>query len=75
MARLARELKVHIVAGSITEHIEGQEKTYNTSVMLGPDGAQDGRLSQDSSVRHRFARPRDGEGIGLAASPAPRWYA
>src|SRR5579864_1179099 len=42
MARLARELKLHIVAGSITEHIAGDEKTYNTSVMLGPDGAQMG---------------------------------
>jgi predicted amidohydrolase len=42
MARLARELNVHIVAGSITERIPGQEKTYNTSVMLGPDGAQMG---------------------------------
>ncbi len=42
IARLARELKVHIVAGSITEHVAGQEKTYNTSVMLGPDGAQMG---------------------------------
>src|SRR5579871_2598119 len=38
MARLARELKIHIVAGSITERIPGHEKTYNTSVMLGPDG-------------------------------------
>jgi deaminated glutathione amidase len=42
MARLAGELKVHIVAGSITEHVAGQEKTYNTSVMLGPDGARMG---------------------------------
>jgi predicted amidohydrolase len=42
MARLSRELEVHIVAGSITEHVEGQEKTYNTSVMLGPDGARMG---------------------------------
>ncbi len=42
MARLAAELKVHIVAGSITEHFEGREKTYNTSVMLGPDGAKMG---------------------------------
>jgi predicted amidohydrolase len=42
MARLARELKVHIVAGSITERVEGQEKTYNTSVMIGPGGAQMG---------------------------------
>ncbi len=40
MAQLARELKVHIVAGSITEHVPGNEKTYNTSVMLGPDGAR-----------------------------------
>ena len=42
MARLARELKVHIVAGSITERINGRQKTYNTSVMLGPDGARMG---------------------------------
>jgi predicted amidohydrolase len=42
MARLARELKVHIIAGSITEQIAGQEKTYNTSVMLGPDGMRMG---------------------------------
>jgi deaminated glutathione amidase len=42
MARLAGELKVHIVAGSITERIDGQEKTYNTSVMLGPDGKRMG---------------------------------
>jgi deaminated glutathione amidase len=42
MANLAAELKVHIVAGSITEHIDGQEKTWNTSVMLGPDGARMG---------------------------------
>jgi predicted amidohydrolase len=42
MARLASELKVHLLAGSITERIEEQEKTYNTSVMLGPDGAKMG---------------------------------
>ena len=42
MARLAVELKIHLLAGSITERIEGQEKTYNTSVMLGPDGAKMG---------------------------------
>src|SRR5690242_472540 len=39
MVRLAGELKVDIVAGSITERIDGEEKTYNTSVMIGPDGA------------------------------------
>jgi deaminated glutathione amidase len=42
MARLASELKIHLLAGSITERIEGQEKTYNTSVLLGPDGAKMG---------------------------------
>jgi len=38
MARLARELGVHLVAGSITERAPGQAKNYNTSVLLGPGG-------------------------------------
>lgn len=38
VSRLARELRVHIVAGSITER-SGAEKNYNTSVLIGPDGA------------------------------------
>jgi predicted amidohydrolase len=42
MARLARELQTHLVAGSITEHAPGQSRRYNTSVMFGPDG---GRLA------------------------------
>jgi deaminated glutathione amidase len=40
MSRLARELNVHIVAGSITEHVAGESRCYNTSVLLGPNGAQ-----------------------------------
>ena len=40
MARLARELRIHIVAGSITEHGEDSSRSYNTSVLLGPDGAR-----------------------------------
>ena len=39
MVRLASELKLHIVAGSITERAEGNEKNYNTSLIVGPDGA------------------------------------
>ncbi len=39
MARLARELELFLVAGSITERIPGDAKAYNTSVLLGPDGA------------------------------------
>ena len=38
IARLARELGLHIVAGSITEHAPGQAKRYNTSVLVGADG-------------------------------------
>ncbi|HKD68126.1 MAG TPA: carbon-nitrogen hydrolase family protein [Candidatus Binataceae bacterium] len=37
MARLARELRIFLVAGSITERIPGQTKAYNTSVLIGPD--------------------------------------
>ena len=40
MARLARELEIHLLTGSITEHVPGQSKRYNTSVLIGPDGAQ-----------------------------------
>jgi predicted amidohydrolase len=38
MARLARELRLFLVAGSITERIPGQSKAYNTSVLFGPGG-------------------------------------
>ncbi len=40
MARLARELRIHIVAGSITERGDDVSRSYNTSVLLGPDGAR-----------------------------------
>src|SRR6202162_3549514 len=40
ISRLARELSLHIVAGSITEHAPGQSKRYNTSVLIGPDGTR-----------------------------------
>ncbi len=34
----ARELGIHIVAGSIAERVEGQEKAFNTSALIGPGG-------------------------------------
>jgi predicted amidohydrolase len=41
MSRLARELQIHIVAGSITEQSAATEsRCYNTSVLIGPDGGQ-----------------------------------
>ena len=30
MARLARELEIHLLAGSITEHVPGANRRYNT---------------------------------------------
>src|ERR1700722_4509040 len=33
MASLARDLEIHLVAGSITEDAPGQPKRYNTSVL------------------------------------------
>ena len=36
ISRLARELSLYIVAGSITEHAPGQPKRYNTSALIGP---------------------------------------
>jgi predicted amidohydrolase len=38
MASLARELEIHLLAGSITEHVPGQNRRYNTSVLFAPDG-------------------------------------
>ena len=40
MSRLARELRIHIVAGSITERGDDSSRSYNTSVLLGPDGGR-----------------------------------
>jgi predicted amidohydrolase len=40
MSRLARELQIHIVAGSITEHVADESRCYNTSALLGPDGSR-----------------------------------
>ncbi|OLE37867.1 MAG: hydrolase [Actinobacteria bacterium 13_1_20CM_3_68_9] len=34
----AREQGIHLVAGSIAERVEGQEKAFNTSTLIGPDG-------------------------------------
>jgi predicted amidohydrolase len=36
---LCRELGVWMVAGSIVERVEGEDKLRNTSVLVGPDGA------------------------------------
>src|SRR3954451_17182561 len=38
----ARELGIDLVAGSISERVDGEEKLRNTSVHVGPDGALKG---------------------------------
>ena len=34
----ARELGIHLLAGSIAERVEGHERLFNTSVLIAPDG-------------------------------------
>jgi predicted amidohydrolase len=34
----ARELGIHLVAGSIAERVDGHSKLFNTSTLIGPDG-------------------------------------
>jgi predicted amidohydrolase len=34
----ARELGIHLLAGSIPERVEGAERGFNTSTLIGPDG-------------------------------------
>jgi deaminated glutathione amidase len=34
----ARELGIHLVAGSVAERADGQDRLFNTSVLIGPDG-------------------------------------
>ena len=34
----ASELGIHLLAGSIAERVEGQERLSNTSVLIGPEG-------------------------------------
>jgi predicted amidohydrolase len=40
MSRLAQQLEIHLLAGSITEHVPGEKRRYNTSVLIAPDGAR-----------------------------------
>jgi predicted amidohydrolase len=39
MARLARELRIYLLAGSLLEEIPEAKRSYNTSLLFGPNGA------------------------------------
>ena len=55
--RLARELEIDLVAGSVAERREGRERVANTSVH-GPGRRAQGRLPQDPHVRRGGRRRR-----------------
>jgi predicted amidohydrolase len=38
LADLARNLKIHLLVGSVNEASEDPNRCYNTSILLGPDG-------------------------------------
>jgi predicted amidohydrolase len=43
LAQLARDLRVHLVGGSILEHVPGDRRVFNTSTVFGPTGEMLGR--------------------------------
>ncbi len=68
VATLARELGAWIVAGSIVERVEGEEKLRNTSVLFGPDGERHAAYRKihmfDVEVGGISYRESDSEGPG-----------
>jgi predicted amidohydrolase len=40
MSRLAAELRIYLVAGSIRERVHSDERSYNTSTLFAPDGTR-----------------------------------
>jgi predicted amidohydrolase len=65
---IARELAIDLVAGSIAERSAGREKTFNTSVHVGPDGEIRATYRKvhlfDVEVGGRVYRESDGEDPG-----------
>ena len=49
----ARELGIHLLAGSIAERVGGEEMLRNTSVLIGPDGEESATASPSTSRRAR----------------------
>jgi predicted amidohydrolase len=43
LAALARELRIHLQGGSITERIEGDRRCYNTALLFAPSGERVGK--------------------------------
>lgn len=65
----ARELGIHLVAGSVPERVEGAAKLFNTSVMIAPDGGRRASYRKihmfDVDVEGVSYRESDAESPGL----------
>jgi predicted amidohydrolase len=75
----ARELGVHLLAGSIPERVEGADKLFNTSVLIGPDGELHARYRKihmfdvdvgGVSYRESESEAPGGEIVNAALGPA-----
>lgn len=66
-AETARRHDLWLVAGSITELIEGNDRTYNTSCVLSPDGT---RIATYRKI-HLFDNDIEGAAYRESASVAP----
>ena len=74
----AKEHGIYIHSGSFSEVIPGEERFYNTSVIIDPEGEIIARYSKlhtfdvtlpDGSVQRESARIRPGEGITTVETP------
>jgi predicted amidohydrolase len=63
----ARELGIELLAGSFVERVEGQEKSANTSVHVGPDG----ELKAVYRKIHMFDVEVDGKAYAESATEQP----
>ena len=52
LSKIAKELKIHLIGGSIPESYDG--KLYNTSTVFGPDGTMLGEFRKVCFVVCRF---------------------
>ena len=78
LAAKAKEHGIYIHSGSFSESIPGEDRAYNTSVIIAPDGEIIARYSKlhtfdvtlpDGSVQCESAKIRPGEGITTAETP------
>ena len=71
----ARELGIDLVAGSVSERVEGQEKLRNTSLHIGPDGEIEATYRKvhmfdvevDGTVYRESAHEEPGDEVVLSA--------